>query len=62
MPGSEWFDTKMSVHTSTKKTDVSLALDFQKDVSNESRKHSIIDNVKQKKGQVKKIGKTNSII
>ena len=54
IPGSERFDTKMSAHTSTQNTDVSLALEFQKHLSNASQKYIILDNGKQKKGQEKK--------
>ena len=43
----------MAVHTETQHTDVSLALYFQEYLSNESRKHAIIDNGEYKKGQVK---------
>ena len=34
LPGSERFDTKMAFHTSTQNTDASLALEFQKHLSN----------------------------
>ena len=36
LPGSEQLDAKMAAHTSTQKTDVSLVLEFQKHMSNES--------------------------
>ena len=51
IPGSKRSDTQMSVHTSIQNTYVSLAQEFQKHLSNESRKHVIIDHVKHKKTQ-----------
>ena len=42
-PGSERFDRQMAVHISAKHSDVSLALEFQKHLSNASRKHGILD-------------------
>ena len=57
--GSEWFNTKIAVHTATKHSDVSLAQEFQNHLSDESRKHGILDQVKDpKKG--KKIRQTGS--
>ena len=56
LPGSKCFDTKMEVHTSKQKTDTSLAQEHKKHLSNESHKHGIIDNGKQKKVK-KKSGK-----
>ena len=53
--GSKQFDAKMAVHIVTQNTEVSLALKFQKHLSNESRKHGILDKyVTHKKGQVNK--------
>ena len=49
LPVSKWFDTQMAVHTATKNTDVSLALESQKHLSNASHKHGIIDHRKHKK-------------
>ena len=49
LPGSKHFGAHMAVHTVTQNTDVSLALEFQKDFSNESHKHGIIYHVKHKK-------------
>ena len=43
----------MTSNTATHNTDVILALEFQKHLSNKSLKHSIIDNVTQKKGSSK---------
>ena len=40
----------MSVKTATQNVDVSLALEFQKHLSNASRKHSTLDDVKSPKG------------
>ena len=54
---SQRFDTQMEVHTATQNTNVSLAQEFQKYLSNEPQKHDIIDKGKQKKGQVKKLDK-----
>ena len=34
LPGSKWFDTQMAVHTETQNTDVVLAQEFQKHLSN----------------------------
>ena len=55
--GSKKFDTQMAGHTLTKNTDVSLALEFQKHLSNESHKHGIIEHRKQKKSSRKKVDK-----
>ena len=62
LPVSKRFYTQMEFHTETQDTDVSLALEFKNNLSNESRKHGIIDTGKHKKGQVKKIGQTGSIM
>ena len=43
IPGSERFDTKMSVHTATQNTEAVLALEFQKHFSNAPHKHGILD-------------------
>ena len=43
LPVSKWFDTKMKVRTAAQNTDVSLALEFQKHLSNAPRKHGILD-------------------
>ena len=51
IPGSKRSDTQMSVHTSIQNTYVSLAQEFQKHLSNESRKHVIIDHARHKKTQ-----------
>ena len=59
--GSKQFDAKMAVHIVTQNTEVSLALKFQKHLSNESRKHGIIDNGR-KVGQVNKSVQTYSIM
>ena len=59
--GSQRFDTKMSVRTSSQNNDESLAQDFQKKLSDASRKHGIFDYVKHKKSQVKS-GKTGSVM
>ena len=56
LPGSKCFDTQITVHTVTQNTDVSLAQGFQKHLSNESRKHGIIDHGKHKRCQVNKSG------
>ena len=50
LPVSKQFDTQMTLHTATQNTDVSLALEFLKHLSNESQKHGIIDHGKYKKG------------
>ena len=44
LPGSESFDTQMSVHTATQNTNVILSQGFQKHLSNGSHKHGILDN------------------
>ena len=61
LPGNERFDTQMKLHTATKNTDMSSALEFQKYLSNESRKPGILDNRKHKKGQGKN-GQIESIM
>ena len=50
-----WFDTQIEAHTETQNTDVSLALKFQKYLSNASHKRVILDNADHKKGQVKRV-------
>ena len=62
LPGSKRFDTQMEVHTETQNTDVSLSQEFKKHLSNKQIKPGIIDNRKHKKGQVNKIGKSDSIM
>ena len=57
LPGSKTFDAQMEVHTSTQNTDVNLAQEFQKHLSNESPKHGIIDHGKHKIYTVKKVYK-----
>ena len=52
----------MAFHTAIKNIDVSLSQEFQKRLSNESLKHGTIYHGKHKKGQVKKSGKTGSIM
>ena len=52
LTGSRRFDTQITVPTETQNTDVNTGI--SKQLSNESRKHGIIDNVKHKKGQVNK--------
>ena len=53
LTGSKFFDTQTKVHTAAQNTYVSLALEFQKHLSNESHKHGIIDNGKDKKSSSK---------
>ena len=62
LPGIERFYTKIAVHTATQNFDVCLAQEFHKCMSNASRKNSVLDHVKQKKGKVKKSGQTGSIM
>ena len=57
IPGSKRFDTQMSVHIATQNTDVSLAQDLQKHLSNESRKCGIIYHGKHKISSSKKLDK-----
>ena len=52
----------MKANTATENTAASLALEFQKNLSNKSRKHGIIDHRKHKKCQGKKNGQTGSIM
>ena len=49
LPGSEWFGTKITVHTETQTIEMSLAMEFQKHFSNTSRKHGILYHGKHKK-------------
>ena len=54
--GSKWFDTQTEVHTESQNTHVSLAMEFQNNLVNESLKHGIIDNVKHtKKAKILKL-------
>ena len=62
LPGSNPFDTQIAVQSATQNTDVSLTLEFQKHLSNESRKHGIIYYRKFKEVQVSKSGQTVSIM
>ena len=62
LPGSQRFDTKMEMYTSTQNSDVSLSQEFKKNLSNASRKHGILYYGKQNKVQVNKSGQTESII
>ena len=57
LPGSKQFDTQMEVHIESKNTDMILAQEFQKHLSNESRKHVIIDHARHKKLNFKKLDK-----
>ena len=57
LPGSKRFDTQMVVHTAKNNNDMSLALEFQKHLSNKSHKHGIIDNKKQRNVRFKKVDK-----
>ena len=52
LPGSKQFDTQMEVHIESKNTDMILAQEFQKHLSNESRKDGIIDCGNHKKVQL----------
>ena len=54
LPWSKQFNTQMLVHITTQNNDVILSQEFLKHFSNESRKHGIIDNGKQKKMPSKK--------
>ena len=47
----------MEFHTATKNVDVSLAQEFQNKLSNASHKCGILDHVKHKKCQLKKVDK-----
>ena len=62
LPGSKLFYAQMTVHTATQNTDVSLAQEFQKHLSNKSLKHVLIYPRKHKKDKVNKSGKTESIM
>ena len=43
LPGSKTFDTQILMHYCTLKKDVSLAKEFQKNMSKYDRKHGVID-------------------
>ena len=47
--GSKSFDSQILLHSCIPKNDVSLAKDFQKDLSKEHHKHEVIDQVKYSK-------------
>ena len=51
LPGSKRFDIKMAVHIATQNTDLNLAQEFQKHLSNESHKHGTIYHGRHKKGK-----------
>ena len=54
LPGSKWIDIQTLVYIATQNTFLSLALEFQNDLSNESNKHVIIDHRKPKNVKFKK--------
>ena len=56
IPGIKQYDTQMAVHTAPKTYDVSLALKFQKHLSNELHKRCILDH-DNKKMSIKKVDK-----
>ena len=49
LTGAKGYDTHMVMHTGTCASDVSLAREFKKHLSNETHKHGVIDQVKYKK-------------
>ena len=59
---SQRFDLQIAMHTSTQTADVNLAQDIQNHLSNPLRKHGILNYVKHRKGQLNKIGQTDSIM
>ena len=46
LPGSRTFDSQVLMHSCTPKNDVSMAKQFQKNMSKDYRKHGVIDQVK----------------
>ena len=60
--GNKQLDTIMALNIATQNTGMSLVQEFQKHLSNESRRHGIIDNGKHKKGEAKTIRQTESIM
>ena len=55
--GSKRFDIQMEVVTATQNTDMSLVMEFQRHLSNKSRKNDIIDHGNHKKIKGKKMEK-----
>ena len=47
--GSKIFDKQIIIHSCTHKKDVSLAKELQKHISNDDRKHGVIDQGKDRK-------------
>ena len=54
LPDSKRFDNQIAAHTAIQNTYVNLAQEFQKYLSNESRKHFVINHGKHKKVKLKK--------
>ena len=52
----------MDIYTGTRTSDVSLARDFQKQLSTAEHKHGVIDLIKYKKWASKKSGQKGSIM
>ena len=57
LPGSQNFDTKKAMQTTTHNSDVSLKQEFQNHLSNKSHKHGIVDYGRKKKRPGKKVDK-----
>ena len=53
MPGASSYDSQMEIHTSTKNTDINLAREFQKHISDPTRAHGLLDNGKDRKNASK---------
>ena len=49
LPGAETYESQMVIHTSTSRTDTSLARELQKHLSNPTRSHDLLDHGKDRK-------------
>ena len=54
MPGAEVYNSQTEIHTSTAKTDISLASEFQKHLSDPTRAHVLLDQGKEIKHAIKR--------
>ena len=60
--GAKGYDTHILMHSATSTDDVSLYQEFQRNLSDVSRKYGVIDQVKYKKKASKKSGKEGDIM
>ena len=54
LPGEEAYELQMAMHTSTENTDISLAREFQKHLSDPTQVHGLLDHGKDRKRSSKR--------